>query len=561
MSKNKIIVLSDIHIGTNVSTVWYQKDIHEPYLVTILDWIVENANSIQELILLGDVVDFWTYPPEEEPPGFDKIIKANPALFDEDGKLSRVLTALDGKVTYVHGNHDMSITQADLDKIKNSQGYKIRLHSEDIYYPKSNGSKEIACTHGHIYTMFNAPYLPEPNVNNPIAPLPLGQLITRSVAFERSKELANGQNVAQLKDSGDPDSKKLLSSALPDLEKAIIPLLRGENPHLSIPEIILNTISRATGMSETQVIKLPGGKKTTLEEGKKIYANLWSQWQKKEGTSNAIKSILADTALDDGFLGGFAQKLAQDVGAKLVVMGHTHKPISGIVGSPTGYVNTGFNCPSTVDLANNSKNATFVEIDIEACQAKVLKVVEENSFYNIKPCPAQSVESKTEIKIGEYKIKLDFDPNKALDQIIKIATSDAKFIIEVANKTKYELQCVGVKNDSGTWTLQNIPANTSIQEPVNCNMNINTFSLAANYRVENGSGFVQLAASWPAAGQRKINVGNIDQDGSTPAEEVWSKMEDPSDKSCSNNSVEVRAFIQAKEKGKTIIWFYEVTQK
>ena len=196
MSKSKIIALSDIHIGTNAPTVWYQKDVHEPYLVTILDWIIQNASSIQELILLGDVVDLWTYPPDEEPPSFDAIMAANPKLFEPNGKLSQVLTALDGKVTYVRGNHDMTITQEDLDKVQNPKGYKIQLSPEDVYYPLGKGNKKIACTHGHIYTMFNAPYLPDNSASNPIAPLPLGQFITRSVAFLRSKQLQPGQTVA-----------------------------------------------------------------------------------------------------------------------------------------------------------------------------------------------------------------------------------------------------------------------------------------------------------------------------------------------------------------------------
>lgn len=242
MSKSKIIALSDIHIGTNAPTVWYQKDVHEPYLVTILDWIIQNASSIQELILLGDVVDLWTYPPDEEPPSFDAIMAANPKLFEPNGKLSQVLTALDGKVTYVRGNHDMTITQEDLDKVQNPKGYKIQLSPEDVYYPLGKGNKKIACTHGHIYTMFNAPYLPDNSASNPIAPLPLGQFITRSVAFLRSKQLQPGQTVAQLEDSGDPDNLELLFSALPEVIKAI------QNPNLPISDIILDTISKATGM-------------------------------------------------------------------------------------------------------------------------------------------------------------------------------------------------------------------------------------------------------------------------------------------------------------------------
>lgn len=58
MSKNQIVVLSDIHIGTNAPTVWYQKDFHEPYLIAALDWVISNSLSIKKLFLLGDVVDF-----------------------------------------------------------------------------------------------------------------------------------------------------------------------------------------------------------------------------------------------------------------------------------------------------------------------------------------------------------------------------------------------------------------------------------------------------------------------------------------------------------------------
>lgn len=64
MPKNKIIVLSDIHISTNEPTNWYQKNFHEPYLSAILDYVIPESDSIQELILLGDIFDSWTYPPD-----------------------------------------------------------------------------------------------------------------------------------------------------------------------------------------------------------------------------------------------------------------------------------------------------------------------------------------------------------------------------------------------------------------------------------------------------------------------------------------------------------------
>ncbi|MFZ9965361.1 MAG: hypothetical protein ACO3IN_00045 [Steroidobacteraceae bacterium] len=36
--------------------------------VATLDCVSNNADSIAELILVGDIVDQWTYPPDVTPP-------------------------------------------------------------------------------------------------------------------------------------------------------------------------------------------------------------------------------------------------------------------------------------------------------------------------------------------------------------------------------------------------------------------------------------------------------------------------------------------------------------
>lgn len=370
MSKDKIVVISDIHIGTNAPTVWYQKKIHEPYLGTVLDWVKKIAFSVRELILLGDIVDFWTYPPDEEPPSFDAIMAANPNIFGSDGKLSQVLTALEGNVTYVRGNHDMNITQSDLDKIQNSQGYKIILCPDEIYYPLGQENKEIACTHGHIYTMFNAP---DNNPSNPLAPLPIGQFVTRAVAFMRKNQLQAGQTVADLPDSGDPNGISL-SSFVDSITDSLV-------------ETLLNYIAAISEVRETQPIKLANGQQTSIKQAKEIYRNLWSQWEQKYGFSIASKSAIADAK--GTYMGWFAQKLGFEVGAKLVVMGHTHTPKSGLGASLIKYANSGFNCPSRPDIGH--KHPTFVYIDVDDCHADVLQVVSDGSdgsSYQIQSCPA-----------------------------------------------------------------------------------------------------------------------------------------------------------------------------
>jgi predicted phosphodiesterase len=376
-----IVVLSDIHIGTNTPTVWYQKDFHQPYLKAIFDWVIKNASNIQELVLLGDVIDFWTYPMEEQPPSFDDIAAANPEIFGSNGVLSQVLTALKGKVTYVRGNHDMSITQADLDKIQNPN-YKIHLCPNDIYYPLGNGNKRIVCTHGHIFTMFNAPY----TNNNPVAPIPVGYYVPRAIATWRSQQIKDRvfpsiTNVSQLNDSGDPDGMKTLL-----IEAAIVDAVKS-GTGASIARILLDSVTAKTGINDQQQIKLANGNITTFAEAKQRYQNLFAEWVQREGGGRdgelvAFKAVLADA--DGSYMGWFAQRLALTVGADLVVMGHTHTPISGLSDSCIQYVNTGFNCPSIPDTGR--KHPTFITINTDSCKAEVLQVAKEGSSYNITPC-------------------------------------------------------------------------------------------------------------------------------------------------------------------------------
>src|SRR5215471_19764938 len=78
------VVISDIHIGTNYKTCWYQQSVHEPYMLALLDYILQNANQganpVNRFVILGDLFDFWTYPPSMEPPTIDEILAAHPNL-------------------------------------------------------------------------------------------------------------------------------------------------------------------------------------------------------------------------------------------------------------------------------------------------------------------------------------------------------------------------------------------------------------------------------------------------------------------------------------------------
>lgn len=354
--RTKIVFLSDVHIGDNSPTVWYQRDFHEPYLAALLDYVIAGAGEIRELIILGDFVDFWTYPPRRRPPGFREIAAANPAIFGPSGKLAQALSALKGRVTYVPGNHDMGITQRDLDLVVSREGWRVQLRDEEVYFPLG-ADRRLACSHGHRWTMFNAP-----DLATPLAPIPLGHFVTRSVAFMLDRDLPPGRSVADLPDQGAPNGIELSKLA--------------GSINGSLIESAVNYAVKVTGISEAEPILLPDGRTTHLGEVKRVYQGLWGRWAGAVGGDiSAAKAAAAD--VDGHYLPWFAQRLALQTGADLVVFGHTHEPRSGLRDGFINYVNTGFDCPSRADIG--TKHPTFIEVDTVSLTARLRQVTAQPS--------------------------------------------------------------------------------------------------------------------------------------------------------------------------------------
>jgi len=390
-TRDRIVFISDVHIGDNSPTVWYQKSFHEPYLVSVLDYIVANANRIAELIILGDFVDFWTYPPERKPPSFAEIAGANPAIFAAGGKLHEVLVALDGRVSYVAGNHDMSITQADLDTLA-AGSRRITLRTGDVYLPAAAQGR-LACAHGHKWTMFNAP-----DARTRIAPLPVGHFATRSFCHMLQKTLAPGQTVADLAGQGIPNGVDFGG------------LLKSVNP--SLIDTAINYASKSMDLPLDATIVLPSGDTTTLAEAKQLYKGLWASWTNsagggERGDVEAGKAALAD--IQNGtYLAWFAQRLGLQTGADLVVFGHTHIPVTGLSKAFIDYVNTGFDCPSRLDIGK--RHPTFVEVDLPTMRAQVKQVTAQGGSHVVENFDGVNLDT-----VGGKGPSLDFSTYVAID--------------------------------------------------------------------------------------------------------------------------------------------------
>jgi hypothetical protein len=380
--------VSDIHIGNGAPTVWYQQDAHEAKLIALLDWVVDSG-VVSELVLGGDVFDLWTYPPSVCPPSVSEIVAANPNTLGPSGALARASEALGGAVTLLLGNHDGTLDQEALAALRGAIG-PFTFIEDGVYVVTGATGARTVFAHGHYWTMFNAP---DPASKWP--PLPVGHFVTRAFAHRLTETLQPGQTAADLEDMGYPngfDLSAFLRSLFPsDRQPFEVTSL---NP--GIASMLLSYVAAFAGMDENMPITLPDGSVTSITEAKQVYADLFTQWQDREGVLNAARAAFADNWAP--YLTWFAQRLALEQNADLVVLGHTHSPVSGVHPSPISYINSGFECPSLVDqrVANNPKAFTFSVVDTDAATGQIWTVTDANGiepytapFETVLPSPTQ----------------------------------------------------------------------------------------------------------------------------------------------------------------------------
>ncbi|NOZ11003.1 MAG: hypothetical protein GXP09_08200 [Gammaproteobacteria bacterium] len=364
-----IVVLSDIHIGTNSPTNWYQAGIHGPYVQAILNYLITHADQIKELILLGDFVDLWTYLPSETPPTFAEIVQntQNKSLFN----IIRTLVDKIEKVSFVNGNHDMTVTADDLKLLSGLTTQKQIYLQPDLYKPLGNGT--LVCTHGHHFSMMCAPYKDSKNI---IAPLPVGYYATRAGAYYAELQLkkTGKKNVAELPGTGEPTG---IGLTVENFAEIVV-----DAAVHSVGYAIMSAIQKATGLDWYTKIVMPDNHASrSLDDADEDFHDLFASFEKSLGpdgkplgTEGAWDALLHSDIENN--LSSYAGQLASVHHAKIVVMGHTHVPreneklrVLNVKDTaqplPFIYANSGFNCPALPDIHDEGKIPTFVSIGID----------------------------------------------------------------------------------------------------------------------------------------------------------------------------------------------------
>jgi ABC-type sugar transport system substrate-binding protein/UDP-2,3-diacylglucosamine pyrophosphatase LpxH len=373
-----VVILSDIHIGTKKPSVWYQKDIHEKYLTAIFDDIIEQAKQIQEVVLLGDIFEFWTYEPSELPPTMDEIIAEHPQILGIDGKLRKALSALEGRMVFVPGNHDMNVTQLDLNKMRSLDGYIVKIRP-GAYIPSYD--TQIKFVHGHEFTFLNAPYY-----KSKLAPIPIGYFLHKAFSYKLYSDIKRtpGITVASLDEYGTYSLLNYLSKATDCLEKY--------EKDFDFINKFIDSIADYTGIPKDLNIKVNRNTAVTLREVKKIYKNLDTDFYQlyiKKGLKVQTVELknLVESRIEE--IPWYLKKNKAEKGNNILVMGHSHCPYITIGEDNITYVNVGFMCPSISNLRITP--ITYGIYNISNRNMKLMNVSGSNNPIKIMPYMNQTV--------------------------------------------------------------------------------------------------------------------------------------------------------------------------
>jgi len=310
MEKTKRIFLSDIHLSSQhlyddpKKPAWYNPSEHNPRLLGFLDgYVLQNKQTIKDVVLIGDVFNTWVCPANKIPPTYTQIFTANKIVLDKFKEIIEAGITL----FYLNGNHDFDLKPEVIKKA--IKGIKV------IKYYRTG---RIHAEHGHQYDIFNKPdYVTDPAYGRAI-----GYYISRLVTS------INGSGYGIL-----------------DLPAYLDDVIEWALTSQNIYGSIIEGLAERAGMKD---ITMPNRKKISIDELKVRYGKLSEIYSKSELISDLYQKR---------YLNGPADRLCRKYDLNIVVFGHTHNAMIDkdfFLVEDRIYANTGSWC---------KENAYCVEID------------------------------------------------------------------------------------------------------------------------------------------------------------------------------------------------------
>ena len=364
-TRSQIVTISDIHLG--VSDVFAETQADREPLVNFLTQVKDSPN-VAELVIAGDLLDGWFVPmdyvlPDTQAKFFDMVAANNKTVIDA---INAIITAGDIKVTYVPGNHDLLLTEADVERILPGIN-QARDDVQGLGTYITGANSEIVIEHGHRYNIFCAPdHFSNKDITNSDSILPAGYFFTRmatSSVVEGSPKTTNTVPNITAPDKSDVNQFsyylyytfwKFALTSMPITENFTDKVLKtnidGYKESVSINEL-LPYQDPATGLIDVT-----------------YYKGIQDNWEANEKLNGVAVTIPVETAMAEASAYGYtdAQSKVQyfdvDASKRIVVFGHTHGaciiPGTNLDNQKTIYANDG----TWIDNAQGYPTMTFVVI-------------------------------------------------------------------------------------------------------------------------------------------------------------------------------------------------------
>jgi UDP-2,3-diacylglucosamine pyrophosphatase LpxH len=334
---------------------------------------VRVSPNIKELVITGDLVDEWfvpatvdTYQGKDQTSFVKRIAEANKQVFDA---FNRIIQEGNIKVTYVPGNHDLTITAKQIESVLPGVA-QVRDNVQGLGTYSPITLPQIAIEHGHRYNFFCAP---DPISNQSVAPgtiMPPGYFFTRIAALhvvQQNKTLGDTIPVVT-PNSSDNESQNLLYDYWKVWQFTLnsFPVINKFDE-----KIITTNVDGFTGNYAINNLlpfqSTPGG-----NLGVNLYKGIQDTWKERQKINHVAVDIPTDRAInyvadpkESDNQAAIQYFTNPDSDKRIVIFGHTHaaKIIASenSTGKKTIYVNSG----TWID--HNAENTTmnFVVISLQ----------------------------------------------------------------------------------------------------------------------------------------------------------------------------------------------------
>ncbi|MBN1462120.1 MAG: metallophosphoesterase [Paludibacteraceae bacterium] len=328
--RNMIVVISDIHLGADLA--YAECNVNLKPLEEFLQK-VRVAPNVKELVIAGDLLDEWyvpatinTYQGKDQRDFVQRIAVANKGVIDA---FNKIIQEGKIKVTYVPGNHDLTVTEENVDLIL--PGINQARDNEQglgTYSPES--MPLLAIEHGHRYNFFCAP---DPISNQGIAPgtiSPPGYFFTRIAALHHVQDCYTSGDVMPVvtqNTSGDASQYSLF--VYWNIWKWAINALPIENKFDE--DMIVTNFDGFTGAySINDLLPFQTTPDGFIEVG--LYNGIQDTWNQRQALNHVPVNIPVNQAIANSALSSESDNQAKNQyflnpnsNKRIVIFGHTHE--------------------------------------------------------------------------------------------------------------------------------------------------------------------------------------------------------------------------------------------